>query len=50
MIWNQLGSQWLRITALVKSKRESLYRSLKEDWLAKLRLKDHYAEKLSPSS
>ena len=50
MIWNQIGSQWLRMRELVKSKRESLYRAVKDDWLAKLRLKDRYAEKRPPSS
>ena len=45
MSWNQMRSQWSRMRALVKMKCESLYRALNEDWLAKLRLKDHYAER-----
>jgi hypothetical protein len=50
MNWNQITSQWLRMRELVKSTGADLYRALKEDWLAKLRLKDHYAERRPPSS
>jgi hypothetical protein len=45
MISNRIRSQWVRMNELVKSKGENLYRALKEDWLAKLRLKDHYSER-----
>jgi hypothetical protein len=50
MIWNQIRSRSLRMRELVKSKGQNLYRALKEDWLAKIRLKDHYAERRPPSS
>ena len=50
MIWNQIRSQWLRMRELVKSKGKNLYCALKEDWIAKLRLKSHYAERRPPSS
>jgi hypothetical protein len=49
MNWNQVRGQWLRMRDLVKSTGESLYCALKADWLAKLRLKDHYAERRRPS-
>ena len=49
MNWNQMKSQWPRVRAQLKSQVERLYGALKDDWLAKLRLRDHYAERRPPS-
>jgi hypothetical protein len=45
MKWNRIKSLWPRTRGQLKSTWESFYGALNVEWLAKLRLKDHYAEK-----
>jgi hypothetical protein len=49
MNWNPIDKPWHRLIAGLNSKYETFCRALAWDWLAKLRLKDHYAEKRRPS-
>jgi hypothetical protein len=39
---NPIDTLWLRAMAQLKAACKWAYRALSEDWLAKLRLKDHY--------
>jgi hypothetical protein len=45
MKWNPIDKKWHRVRTALRSMVESLYRALSWEWLAKLRLKDHYAER-----
>jgi len=44
--WNLIGRPWHRVRVGLKSTYETVYGALSLDWLAKLGLKDHYAEKM----
>jgi hypothetical protein len=45
MDWNPIARRWHRVIARFKSACDLLYRALAQDWLAKITLKDHYAER-----
>jgi len=46
---NPIDTKWHRVRTRLRSMVETLYRALSGEWLAKLRLKNHYAEKRPPS-
>lgn len=46
MKWNAIDDRWHRLIAGLDAKYEAFCRGLAWDWLAKLRLKDHYGEPL----
>ena len=46
MNWNLIERPWHRVRVGLKSTVETVYGALSLAWLAKLRLKDHYAEKM----
>jgi hypothetical protein len=46
MNWNRIERPWHRVRVGLKSTYEAVYGALSLDWLAKLRLRDHYAEKM----
>jgi len=49
MNWNPIDKKWHPVRTRLRSMVETLYRFLSGEWLATLRLKDHYAEKRPPS-
>jgi hypothetical protein len=50
MNWNPIDKKWHRVRTRLRSMVEAMYRALSGEWLAQLRLKDHYAEKRRRSS
>ena len=45
MNWSPIAMWWNRITGGIRSICGRQYHALAADWLAKIRLKDHYAER-----
>lgn len=43
--WNQIATKWLGLTERLKAASTKLLGAIKGEWLAKLRLKDHYPKK-----
>jgi len=46
---NQIETRWLELAKRLKSTCAKLYGAVNGEWLAKLRLKDHYPSKRSRS-
>ena len=42
MNWHSIDRQWHRVRAGLNAQYEAFCRALAWDWLAKLRLRDHY--------
>ena len=45
MNWSPIARMWHRVTYGLKSTFGRLYRALAADWLAKISLRDHYADR-----
>jgi hypothetical protein len=45
MNWSPMARMWHRVTYGLKSTFGRLYRALAADWLAKISLRDHYADR-----